>query len=366
MLARQGSRRHIAMTVGHFLLVPSIIECTDLVAINIAGTYDYQCDPHVIYGMVGQIIVMPKQGTGPYTLSVNFTGMNPHVGQTLWLSVIDHATNMEIGRVKKTVEVNFTLDVPGIEMGKSYHVDFYSDHNKNGMYDAPPADHAWRMELNNVTGDSELNFAHNTNFTDIKWMNMLTVHFTGMNPHQNQMFTLYVAQKDNSEYLDTVMIESLATTEFDIISYKIKAGMSYNIDFFADHNKNGVYDSPPADHAWRIVLDDVMGDTVVNFAHNTSFTDIHPVTSVPEINSGSEQITLYPNPANDYINLKIPVNTNINLVKVYNITGAIIDTKSYFGKTGNIQYEISQLRKGIYFMQVNSEHGKDILRFIKQ
>jgi DNA-binding transcriptional LysR family regulator len=33
MLARQGSRRHIAMTVGHFLLVPSIVECTDLVAI---------------------------------------------------------------------------------------------------------------------------------------------------------------------------------------------------------------------------------------------------------------------------------------------------------------------------------------------
>lgn len=333
---------------------------------NTAGTYDYHCDPHAAFGMVGKIIVESKEGTGPFMLTVNFTGMNPHVGETLWLAVIDQASHMEIGRIKTTAEVNFYLQIPGIEMGKSYHVDFFADHNRNGLYDTPPADHAWRMELNNVTGNSELNFAHNTNFTDIKWMNKLTVHFTGMTPHLNEMLTLYLVQKDNVAYVDTVMMESVATTEFDVVSYKIKSGMSYNIDFYADHNKNGVYDAPPADHAWRIVLDNVKGDTLVNFAHNTNFTDIFSTTLVPGINYGSDKITFYPNPASDYINLKVPENYNISAVKVYNINGAIIDSKSYFGKTGNISYEVSQLRKGIYFMEINSANRKDIFRFIKQ
>ncbi len=67
---------------------------------NTAGTYDYQCDPHAGMGMVGKIVVNPKS-SGPFVLTVSFTGMTPHVGQTLWLAVTDQATKKEIGRVKK-------------------------------------------------------------------------------------------------------------------------------------------------------------------------------------------------------------------------------------------------------------------------
>ena len=50
-----------------------------------AGKYDYHCDPHAENGMIGKVEVKETGGNnnGKYNLTVNFTGMTPHVGQTL-------------------------------------------------------------------------------------------------------------------------------------------------------------------------------------------------------------------------------------------------------------------------------------------
>lgn len=253
---------------------------------NTAGTYDYHCDPHAAFGMTGKIIVNPKVDEPP-TLTINFTGMTPHIGEILWLAVVDKATMTEIARVKKAVDVaNFNMIVTGIETGKSYNVDFWADHNKNGIYDSFPVDHSWRLTLDNVTGNSVLNFAHNTNFTNIAWKNKLTVHFTGMTPHVGEMFTLYLKQADTNVNVDTILVNPVAGVTFDIMSYKIIPGMSYKINFYADHNRNGIYDAPPVDHAWRLPLNNVRGDTIVDFVHNTKFTNIfgpesHNITAAP-------------------------------------------------------------------------------------
>ncbi|MDP2335495.1 MAG: plastocyanin/azurin family copper-binding protein [Bacteroidota bacterium] len=334
---------------------------------NTAGTYDYQCDPHAGMGMVGKIVVNPKSDPGPYTLTVNFTGMSPHVGQTFWLAVIDQITKKEIGRVKKTAAVAFSIDVPGIENGKSYFVDFYADLNKNGAYNAPPVDHAWRMPLNNITGNSTLNFAHNTTFTDIAWKNKLTVHFTGMTPHVGEKITLYLVQKDNGIYKDTIVVSPVAAAIFDINSYKIIPGISYNIDFYADHNKNGVYDVPPADHAWRLPLNNVVSDSIVNFAHNTNFTNIFSTTSNINFVDGNDLIHLYPNPASQFIELIVPrTYSAIRSLKVYSLTGALIDQKTLTGNSESLGYDISHFNNGVYFMEINSGNRKDVLKFVKQ
>jgi hypothetical protein len=205
-------------------------------------------------------------------LTVHFMGMNPHVGQTLQLAVIDKNSGMEVNRVSVIAEADFMVDVHGIENGMSYNVDFFADHNKNGVYDAPPADHAWRMDLNEIMGDTALMFQHNTNFTDIMWKNKLTVHFMGMNPHVGQTLQLALIDKNSGMEVDRISV--VAEADFMVDVYGIENGMSYNVDFFADHNKNGVYDAPPADHAWRMDLIEIMGDTALMFQHNTNFTDI--------------------------------------------------------------------------------------------
>lgn len=333
-----------------------------------AGTYDYQCDPHAGMGMIGKITVNPKSTTGPFTLTINFTGMTPHIGENLWLAVIDQTTKMEIGRVKKSVTTAaFAIDFTGIESGKSYNVDFFADHNKNGVYDATPTDHAWRMTLSNVTGNSILNFVHNTTFTDIAWKNKLTVHFTGMTPHVGEKLTLYLKQTDNGIYRDTVIIPQVAAATFDINSFKIKPGISYNIDFYADHNKNGSYNAPPTDHAWRIPLNAVKGDTIVNFVHNTTFTDIFSTTSNEDLAANSKTIRLYPNPASQYIQVQVTSDFSaIISARVYSVTGSIVDEKVFSGNQESLRYDISQFKKGIYLMEISSGNQRNVLKFIKQ
>lgn len=331
------------------------------------GTYNYQCDPHAAIGMKGMIVVNPKTVTDTYTLTVNFSGMTPHIGETFRLAVIDQANNMEIGRVTTTATESFSLNVSGIEKGKSYYVNFWADHNQNGVYDSPPVDHAWQLMLDNVTGDETLNFTHNTNFTDIGWKYKLTVHFTGMVPHVGEMLTLYLKQLDTGEYKDTVVVESIPDPTFDVVSYKIMPGLSYDIDFYADHNKNGMYDAPPTDHAWRLVLNNVEGDTIVDFAHNTNFTDIFATTLAQTLTGTFSRPMVYPNPAREDFSLVIPGNYPIiRQVNIYSITGALIQQKIYSGITGTRNYNISQLKNGIYLLEIRAGNTRDVLKFVKQ
>ncbi|HEY3371833.1 MAG TPA: plastocyanin/azurin family copper-binding protein [Prolixibacteraceae bacterium] len=325
------------------------------------GTYNYHCDPHALSGMTGSVIVNP-----PLKLTVNFTAMTPHVGETFWLAVIDTTSKMEIGRKKLIGSVAFSVEVPGIVAGKAYNVDFWADHNKNGVYDAPGADHAWRLKLNNVKRDTILNFVHNTNFTDIKWKTKLTLHFTAMNPHVGQMLTLYVRDKAMGMGLDTVVVKSVAGPEFDVSSWAIEPAKSYNLDIWADLNKNGIYNAPPADHAWRIVLDNVKSDTIINFVHNTVFTDISIPTANEEL-VGTGSIRLYPNPANQYIELLVPDNhQKVSSLKVYSVTGTLVDQKILSGNVGTFRYNLGGFKNGVYFMEITAGTQKEILKFLKQ
>lgn len=330
-----------------------------------SGTYNYQCDPHAGMGMTGTVTVNPSTAVA-MNLTVNFTGMTPHVGQTLWLTVVDTTSQMEVGRVEHQVEAaDFSLEVPGIEEGKGYHVDFWADLNQNGFYDAPPADHAWRLTLKEVDGDETLDFAHNTNFTDIEWKMKLTVHFTAMTPHLGQLFTLYL-RDDAGTYLDTVVIDELTDAEFDVSSWAVDTAMSYMIDFWADLNSNGTYDAPPADHAWRLEIDSLVSDSTLNFVHNTTFTDIMLPTSNDDIISQEGTMKLYPNPASRYIDLLISGQSpKGSSMKVYSITGKLMDQK-VLGNVESYRYDLNGYKNGVYFIELISGNKTSVLKFLKQ
>lgn len=332
---------------------------------NTVGLYDYQCDPHAAFGMVGTVTVN-EAAQDSLMLTVNFTAMTPHVGQTLWLAVVDTTNHMEVGRIEHQVTTaDFALEVPGIEEGKGYHVDFWADHNKNGFYDVPPVDHAWRLVLKDVDGDESLDFVHNTNFTDIEWKLKLTVHFTSMTPHVGQLFTLFVRDEAGT-YLDTVVIDELTEAEFDVSSWSVDTAKSYMIDFWADLNKNGAYNAPPADHAWRLEIDSLVSDTTLNFVHNTTFTDIMLATANEDLLGNNGNIRLYPNPASQYIDLLISGNSpKVNSFKVYSVTGKLIDQK-VLGNVESYRYDLSGYNNGIYFIELISGSKTSVLKFLKQ
>ena len=243
---------------------------------TIAGNYDYRCDPHFSFGMTGKVEVKELSSD---SVTVNLSGMIPHVGQEMYFALIDVETGEVIDRKSEIAQESFSINLGEIQTGKAYYVDFFADHNSNDRYDAPPTDHAWRLEIASASGNDVLDFMHNTNFTDIMWKHRLRVRFSGMTPHLGQMLTLYVRELSSGSYLDTVVVAQIEDADFDVRSHVIEPGNSYMVDFYADHNGNQMYDAPPVDHAWRIETGETTGDVDIDFMHNTNFTDIQPADS---------------------------------------------------------------------------------------
>lgn len=105
------------------------------------------------------------------SLELMFRDMDPHLGQGFFLRVVNTRSREELARLS-VAEIpggSFDLEVSGLVVGASYQVDFFADVNGNGLYDAPPADHAWRIELPNVQSDGSLTFTHHALFEDIGW-----------------------------------------------------------------------------------------------------------------------------------------------------------------------------------------------------
>ena len=91
------------------------------------------------------------------------------------------------------------------------------------------------------------------------------------------------------------------------------------------------------------------------------------VTSIQTLADASGNIQLYPNPASESIQLRFPANyPEMNSLKVYSITGSLIDQKVLSGNPGTLQYDLSRFKNGMYFMEINAGSRKDVMKFLKQ
>ena len=128
------------------------------------------------------------------------------------------------------------------------------------------------------------------------------------------------------------------------------SGWTYSFVF----NTAGTYDYQCDPHAAM----GMVGKIVVNPKSTTSSESLANI---------SGNIQLYPNPASQYIELKIPANYSaIQSLKIYSIAGALVDQKILPGNSEGMRYDISSFKNGIYFMEINAETRKDVLKFIKQ
>jgi hypothetical protein len=298
---------------------------------------------------------------------LKFHAMTPHIGQKLEVRLIDQTTGIEAGRstLESVPSAEFSVFLPSIETGKNYFVNFYADMNGNGVYDTPPADHAWTMELTGVEGDEDDDFTYNTNFTDIGWQYRFTLNATQMNPHLGQLFELRLVNQSTLQEAGRVTLDSVILVDFAAIAVGLELGESYFIDFYADHNGNGEYNPPPTDHAWRLELNDVTGDSELNFVHNTNFTDIQwPFTSISE-NMLTSQVSVYPNPVQEELNVNlIETGFGAKTISLYNANGFLIETESLAGQSGTIRIDMQQRSSGLYYLIIWLENGKTVTKSI--
>ena len=208
-------------------------------------------------------------------VTINFSNMSPHLNQNLYLRFVDKSTLKETDRTFVLISTaSFSVTLPAVDIGGSYFMDFFADVNANGKYDAPPTDHAWRLNLNNALGNDTLSFSHNANFTDIKWQNILTINFAGMTPHVGQMLEIKLENSTLEKEIGRVKIPAIASASFSVQIVGLIDPGDYSVEFYADLNGNGLYDVPPTDHAWKVGFNYTGGNAEVNFTHNATFTDI--------------------------------------------------------------------------------------------
>lgn len=303
-----------------------------------------------------------------YRLTIALAGMNPHLNEDLYFRLKYKGSGWEIER-KKLLETTpgFDVNFDNVMPDSSYVVDFFADHSKNGRYDAPGADHAWRITVDNIMGDTVVPFIHNTNFTEIAWPYKLTVNFMHMTPHLNQLFKLYLRNNATGAFIDSTTMDPVTVADFSVNLFSIMPDSSYNVDFWSDLSGNRSYDAPPADHAWRIELMDVRGDTVLNFTHNTNFTDIGLGVPTGIGNVDASGFSTYPNPARDELIIRPNSDVrNITGIKVYNSTGKLVLSRDGLSGNQEVRINVSALNPGLYILSVSDGLNIKKVKFVKQ
>ena len=302
-----------------------------------------------------------------YQLTIALSSWQPHMDEDLYFAV-KTKSGVELERRKVTppadsFNVSFNVIIPD----SSYIVDFFTDDNDNGRYDVPPTDHAWRITLDRAKGDTVIPFVHNTFFTDIKWTYKLTVNFIHMNPHINQLFKLYLRNNETGAFIDSTVLDPVTVADFSVNLFTIIPGSNYMVDFWADLSGNRTYDVPPADHAWRLQLPDVSGDTILDFTHNTDFTDIGlgVITAIDEIDQSG--FRTFPNPAGDELIIRTTqADRNIFALKIFNSAGELIIDHGNPPPGPEVKINVSQLKSGMYILSISNGTNIKQVKFIKQ
>jgi len=208
-------------------------------------------------------------------LSIVFAEMAPFLGLPLEVRVIDKSTGQEAGRNRQSITAAvFQLKLGVLETGQSYQVDLFIDASGNGLYDPPPADAAWRLQVDKVDGFTNLLFTPDAAMTDIGWVFGLNVQFSGMDAFDDKLLELRVIDRYTHNEVGRARLEFIKKAEFRLTLPVLSYGRDYQLDIYADANSDGLYQAPPADRAWRIGLPPVAGNATVQFTPDLPESDI--------------------------------------------------------------------------------------------
>ncbi len=205
--------------------------------------------------------------------------MNIHQNQYVEVRVVN-VGNFVVARAILDPLVGSAADfqMRGALLEGPHRVEFWADLSNNGAYDAPPADHAWRLD---ACASGAHVFSHSTNFVDIEDPPRkvvggdFVINFIGMVPHVGQLLELWVIDVSNGRMVGYYRKADPLVVDYTVrIPGIIEQDAGYDIVFYADKNNNLRYDPPGEDHAWRLTGTGDASGLSFDFEHHTNFADI--------------------------------------------------------------------------------------------
>ncbi len=119
-----------------------------------------------------------------------------------------------------------------------------------------------------------------------------------------------------------------------------------------------------ADHIWPFIpTNDIWAVKVIwNFLEGQPTG--YGCTSILSIEEEAQnfELNLYPNPANDQLNIQ--TDAEINALEISNLEGKVVSIRTGL-KTNQHSLSISNLKQGVYFIKIQTNRGQQIQKFIK-
>ena len=77
-------------------------------------------------------------------------------------------------------------------------------------------------------------------------------------------------------------------------------------------------------------------------------------------------MTLYPNPAKEYVDVRVDGDVNVTGMEVYDVYGKVVRTVVGANNNTSIRINVSDLSAGMYLVRVTTEQGVVTKRFVKR
>lgn len=177
-----------------------------------------------------------------------------------------------------------------------------------------------------------------------------TTRISGLNCSNNQLTTLDLNNHTNLVALDC--------RNNPLTSLYIKNG---SIEF---PNSMFLSGNPNLQH---VCVDEAQISSIANVVNNAGLNAVVDsncvVLSLPEQELSNHSITIFPNPVQEYLNFKPNQDLDILSISIYNNLGQLVRTNQLTANTFNI--EVSELKTGIYFIQIKTNVGSIVSKFLK-
>jgi hypothetical protein len=112
------------------------------------------------------------------------------------------------------------------------------------------------------------------------------------------------------------------------------------------------------------------GDSLTSYATGLNADacaiDFRSPTGIANQRSVQDAISIYPNPVNDFIGINLNSTATLKEIKILDLTGRTIDTKSVQKGENNIRISVSDYPSGVYLISITTDQGTKVRKFIKR